>query len=99
MIPLVDVKADGVRTQDLEECCMCGEPTSTWFAEKDVPVCRSCGRSSRADDVPTKRQWLNDTRSDDEPVLPRSWKPLVTTEEGRRRYLRNMREQGNKHHG
>lgn len=57
-----------------EPCCFCSAPTRYWFAPKDVAVCQACAEKREADEVPSKREWLNANRRPGEPVLPADWK-------------------------
>lgn len=54
MIEIVEEPHTGMA---LEHCCFCAVRTKTWFAEKDVAVCRSCAEHKVSADVPSKADW------------------------------------------
>lgn len=43
----------------VEDCCVCGRPTTFWFVPKDVAVCSECARSVEPADLPTKEEWCS----------------------------------------
>lgn len=45
-----------------ELCAFCWQPTVTWYVGTDVAVCAPCARKVNKEDVPTKAQWLKQTK-------------------------------------
>lgn len=45
-----------------EPCAFCKTPTRYWYKPKDVAVCPGCAAKKKAEDVPSKREWLNQNR-------------------------------------
>ena len=49
---------DGSSPGDVQErCCMCRAPTRWWYAPADVALCPPCGKTTKRDSLPTKREW------------------------------------------
>jgi len=61
---------EGAVYDDLEPCCICGQPTDTWYTNKDVALCSVCADKAEHFDIPTKREWLVSQGVQ----LPKNWK-------------------------
>lgn len=48
-----------------ENCCVCRIPTRYWWGkgERNVAICQACALSAKAEDMPTKKDWIAKERS------------------------------------
>lgn len=58
---------------ELDECCICDQPTPFWMAVKDVPICTHCADTTSYRNIPSKREYLNKHGFN----LPNCWAPHV----------------------
>ena len=45
-----------------EHCAFCWTPTVTWYVNTDVAVCPQCAKKVNKEDVPTKDEWIKQTK-------------------------------------
>lgn len=57
-----------------EACAFCKKPTRYWFEANDVAVCQECAECHTADEVPCKRDWINENLEEGQTKLPADWK-------------------------
>lgn len=62
-----------------EHCCVCNDPTRTWFKEKDVALCRQCAEDIDEKDVPSKEEWFKAWRERNEGFLARQMRRNILT--------------------
>jgi hypothetical protein len=48
--------------QPHERCAFCWFPTPYWYMPRDVAVCKYCAGKVSKDDVPSKVEWMEQTK-------------------------------------
>jgi hypothetical protein len=61
---MIPVKHDNAPDNDVKEtCCFCFKPTNYWNIKRDVACCLDCASTHKVADLPTKKQWIADQRT------------------------------------
>lgn len=63
MIPVEHEPKDVLFHDVMERCCLCRAHTRYWYRPADVALCSFCAQTATAEQIPTKREWLDKERA------------------------------------